>query len=165
MVLVLCKVYKVKYRELELGPHCYCPRAATYHFYPFIGVMKKAEYISLSFCVSFLRSLISRPSAPLLSYRFPNPIRLLRLRESHSEDMAAHLIWAQINSNMSCRSSPSFRCFYTLKMAVYVRRHHVTIRGYHLGNGTRKKHTQPSAINRFTSVSLIYVFNHFGINV
>lgn len=53
---------------------------------------------------SFLLSLplISRLSIPLPPYWSSNPIRLLRLRESHSEDMAAHLIWARIDRCMSC---------------------------------------------------------------
>lgn len=77
---------------------CYYSLAATSHFFPFIGVMKNSEYISLPLSLS----LISRLSISLPPYRSSNPIRLLRLRESHSEDMAAHLIWAQIDSSMSC---------------------------------------------------------------
>lgn len=69
---------------------CYYSLAATSHFFPFIGVMKNSEHISLP--LSFVLSLISPLSISLPPYRSPNPIRLLRLRESHSEDMAAHLI-------------------------------------------------------------------------
>lgn len=70
--------------------------AATSHFFLFIGVMKNSEYTSSPLSCSRSRLSISLPP-----HRSPNAIRLSRLRESHSEDMAAHSGWAQIDSSMS----------------------------------------------------------------
>ncbi len=82
----------------------YYSLAATSHFFPFIGVMKNSDYTSLPLCLSLL-SPVSRLSISLPTYRSPNPIRLLRLRGSHSEDTAAHLIWAHIKSRVLRRNA------------------------------------------------------------
>lgn len=67
--------------------------------------MKNSEYISL------LSPSLPHLSISLPPYRSANPIRLSSLRESHSEDTAAHLIWAQINNGMSCEGMQRLNVF------------------------------------------------------
>lgn len=121
-----CDRHDAKYLRVELGlcrnkmlllPCCHFSFLSFYR-------CNEEQRIHLAPSLSFLLSPIFRLSISLPPYRSSNPIRLLRLRESHSEDMAAHLIWTQINSSMSCEGMQT----------VYVFMHRKCVRIYKAGN-------------------------------
>lgn len=108
-----CDRHDAKYLRVELGlcrnkmlllPCCHFSFLSFYR-------CNEEQRIHLAPSLSFLLSPIFRLSISLPPYRSSNPIRLLRLRESHSEDMAAHLIWTQINSSMSCEGMQTVYVF------------------------------------------------------
>lgn len=63
-------------------------RAATLHLFLFMDATRKSQ------CTHFLS--LSHSLFPLPPYRSAHPIRLSRLRESHSQDTASRSIWAAV---------------------------------------------------------------------